>query len=253
VGILKNRTDLQSLTQASRIAGEVCDALLQAAQPGMTTLELDLMANRLLQMNRSTAPFKSFENFGHAICISLNDEIINVPPSKDRFLTEGDVISIAVGSCYKGLHAKAARTIYLGDDVPEDVERLLEGCQAVFPAIVEAAYHSVNLNDLLEVMPQVANQYQLTLIEAVGGCGIGKYLHEEPLIPNNPKEMEETVNLLAGMAFTLMPMMSLGKSPKWHLLEDGWTHVSMDGAITAHFAETCLVTDQGISLLSKTF
>lgn len=250
MGVFKNRTDLQSLREAARIAGAVCDALIEAAQPGVSSLELEALANRLLQQNRSTAPFKQFDGFGHAICLSLNDEVVNGPPSRERVLKENDLVSIAVGSCYRGLHGKAARTCYLGEP-SADIQRLVEGTKAVFPAVLEASRTTTSLRSILERIPAVAEQFGLTLIERNAGAGIGKQLHEFPYVPNHPKDLVEPVTLVPGTALTFMPMLSLGASGQWVTHEDGWTQVTQDGALSAHFAETCLMTDGGFEILSR--
>lgn len=251
MSILKSRTDLSLLKTAAQVAGSVCDQLMEAAQPGVSSIELEQLANRLLQMNRSTAPFKHFEGFGHAICLSLNEEIVNGPPSRERVLKEGDLVSIAVGSCHKGFHGKAARTRYLGSAPPEPVQRLLEGTQAIFPTFLEASMSTASFDFLLEKGVKLAHSYQLTIIEGAGGAGIGKYLHEEPIIPNHPKDLTESITLMPGFAFTLMPMMSVGEDSRFIIHEDGWTQVTADGALSAHFAETCLMTDHGLVLLSR--
>lgn len=251
MGILKNRTDINHLKEAARIAGNVCDALMAEAQPGVNTMELEQLANRLLQQQRSTAPFKQFEGFGHAICISLNAEVVNGPPSRERVLQPGDVVSIAVGSSHKGLHGKAARTAYLGHTPPEDVERLLEGTRLVIPELCERSRSITSLKELLLGIPEVAARYRLSVVENTGGCGIGKHLHEAPDTPNLPTEAMGEVLLVPGLAFTLMPMFSLGQSGQFVIHEDGWTQVTADGALSAHFADTCLMTDEGLVVLSQ--
>lgn len=250
MGVFKNRTDLQTLQTAGRIAGEVCDALIEAAQPGVSTVELETLANRLLAQRRSSAPFKPFYNFNHAICVSINAEIVNGPPSRERVLTEGDLVKIAIGSCYKGLHGKAARTTYCGEPSP-DIERLISGTgQAIFAA-VEASRTTTSLKAMLKAIAQTAQQYRLTLIDESGGCGIGRQLHEPPLTPNDPDRLEADVDVVPGMAFTLMPMMTLSPHGGWTLHEDGWTQVTHDGDLAAHVADTCLMTDAGLVLLTR--
>lgn len=251
MGHIKNRTDIQNFRHAARIAGEVCDELMEAAQPGVSSVELEMLANRLLQVRRSSAPFKTFEGFNHAICLSLNEEIVNGPPSRERVLAEGDLVKIAVGSCFKSMHGKAARTVYLGDEPPEDIARLMMGTAEVLERAIEIALESVTISAILEEIPNIAVAYHLANIKDGGGCGIGKFLHEAPWIPNAPERLEEDIPLMPGLAFTLMPMMALGGDGSIQLHEDGWTHMTSDGSLAAHFADTFFVGDSGLENLSK--
>ncbi len=248
MGLIKNHSDLRNLREAASIAGSCCDALMDAAQPGVSTIALEVMANKLLAKNRSTAPFKQFDGFGHAICVSVNDEIINGPPSRERLLKEGDVVSIAIGSEYRGMHGKAARTKYVGAHPPEDIHRLLTGTYAVFREIPKQSPST--LNELVGLIPELAKQHQLTVIEGLSGAGIGKKLHDDPVIPNDPTSLPDPYPLMPGFAFTLMPICSLGQQAQYITHADGWTFITADHAMAAHFAETLLVTDNGIEILS---
>jgi methionyl aminopeptidase len=248
--ILKNSTDIRYLREAGKIAGACCEELIQAAQPGVSTVELETLANRLLSQSRSSAPFKQFEGFGHAICVSINDEIVNGPPSRERTLKDGDVVSIAIGSEYRGLYCKAARTNYLGSAPSEDIQRLLTGTAAIFNEIKNSAQTFETLYDLLTLVPKFANDYDLRIIQESGGYCIGKKLHDLPFIPNQPTEHEKQIALMPGFAFTLMPMMTLDSTGEYTIHEDGWTQVTKDDGLSAHVADTILVTEQGLELLS---
>ncbi len=250
VGILKSNSDIRYLKEAARLAGEIGDALLAMAAPGIATPQLEEAANRLLAQNRSSAPFKHFEGFGHAICVSINDEVVNGPPSRVRILREGDVVSIALGTELRGLHGKVARTGVLGESTP-DIRRLLEGTAACFERAVAQAETARTLNEVLRVIPETAAEYKLSLVECLGGTGIGKKLHDYPPTPNNPDDLAEEIPLEPGMAFTLMPMFSLGTPGPYRVHEDGWTYCTHDGAQAAHMAETMLMTDAGLLILSR--
>ncbi len=246
MGVFKSRTDRQALRVSAQAAGLICDTLITAAQPGVSTVELEAMANRLLAQHRSTAPFRLFDGFNHAACISLNDEIVNGPPSRNRVLSTGDLVSIAVGTCIKGIHGKAARTAYLGEPSP-DIQRLLTGTREIL-TFSEA---TPSLKALLENIPRIARKHSLSVIQNGGGCGIGRQLHEAPGTPNDPGSLSEDLPGVNGLAFTLMPMMSLGPTGEWTLHEDGWTQVTADGELSAHFADTFLWTEEaGLENLS---
>jgi methionyl aminopeptidase len=248
--MFKNRTDLQNLQEAGRIAAVVCDELIAAAKPGVSTVKLEALANRLLQLNRSSAPFKSFDGFNHAMCISLNGEVVNGPPSRERILTEGDLVSIATGSCYRDVHGKAARTAYLGEPSP-DIARLLKGTRAAIDAMIAISKASPSIKSLVTEIAKTAEAYDLRVIEGTGGCCIGRQLHEFPMVPNNLDALKDDTVLVPGMALSLMPMMTLGDSGAWEMHEDGWTQMTRDGDLAAHFAETVLMTDSGLIILTQ--
>jgi methionyl aminopeptidase len=251
VGILKNRSDLKALHEAARITGHVLAELVSACQPGTSTMELENLANRLLSQNRSTAPFKNFDGFRHAICVSLNEEIVNGPPSRERFLKAGDLVSIATAAEQRGIHAKAARTFYLGVTMPEDIQRLLSGTEQAISRVVELSRQEHTLNAILEAIPEIAQKHKLTILQGLGGASIGKRLHEDPFIPNEPGLLDEIILLQPGFAFVLMPMFSLGEEKEFIQHEDGWTYLTRDGALSAHFADTLLMTENGLINLTK--
>lgn len=245
MGILKSHSDLRALKEAGRITREVLEALREHCQPGVPLMELEQLANRLLAKNRSTAPFKSFEGFNHAICVSINEEIVNGLPSRERLIQAGDLVSIATAAEYRNIYAKAARSFLVGGQHNPEAERLISGTEAVIRQAVEQSRQVQSLRDLLAVIPETARQYELTVIEGLGGSGIGKRLHDAPAVPNNPADLEEDVPLTSGLCFTLMPMLTLGK-PEMKVSEDGWTYVTTDGALSAHFADTLLMTEEGL-------
>lgn len=251
MGILKNRTELKAIQEAGRITARILTELIQASQPGISTVELEVLANRLLAQNRSTAPFKSYNGFNHAICISLNDEIVNGPPSRERILKSGDLVSIATAAEQRGIHAKAARTFYIGETPPAEIQRLLTGTAEAIQQVVIASQKSTILNEILSVVPQVAQEHKLTILQELGGACIGKKLHEEPYIPNIPEALSATILLQPGFAFVLMPMFSLGQETDWKQHEDGWTYLTKDGALSAHFADTLLMTENGLLSITK--
>lgn len=251
MGILKSQSDIRALTEAGRITREVLTALCDACVSGTSTRTLEELANRLLSQYRSTAPFKSFDGFNQAICISINEEIVNGPPSRERILQSGDVVSIATAAEHRGIYGKAARTICVGNNPSADISRLLEGASQVIDQAIARSARIATLNELLSVIPETAAQAGLSVIPDLGGSGIGKKLHDWPAVPNNPADLEETIPLQEGLCFTLMPMLSLGQPVPATTHEDGWTLLTGDGALSAHVADTLLMTQNGLRNMTR--
>lgn len=252
MGLIKNKSDQRYLKEAAQVAGHICNQLIAYTQVGVSTLAIEELGTQLLAQNRSTAPFKEFHGFGFATCVSVNHAIVNGLPRADQLIQPSDVVSIAIGTCIRGLYAKAARTCYVGnlDQAPEDVKRLLTGCRSLFDTLSQPdPPRFKTLNDLLNLVPQAAQRYQLHIVKQSGGYGIGHALHDWPQTPNQPDDLNETIPLLPGLAFTLMPMMCLGQSGVWHVGTDGWTQQTEYQTLAAHEAETCMVDSNGDVLL----
>lgn len=252
MGIIKSHSDRKALQQAGQITQLVLNTLGDMLAPGVSTLALETEANRILSQNRCGAPFKGYQGFNQAICVSINDEIVNGPPSRERFIQSGDVVSIATAAEHRGIHAKAARTFYVQNGPPSaEIKRLLEGTAAVITAAQERAPQVQTFNQLLAVVPETAAAHGLTLIVGLGGSGIGKKLHDSPAVPNTPEDLKETVPMQPGLCFCLMPMFSLGPNTDYKEHEDRWTLLTTDGSLAAHFADTLLFTDDGLINITR--
>lgn len=250
MGIIKSQSDIRALKEAGRVTQSVLSALCESCIPGTSTLVLEQLANRLLSQHRSTAPFKSFDGFNHAICVSVNEEIVNGPPSRERILKEGDLVSIATAAEHRGLFGKAARTVYVGAHPSSEISGLLQAGRQVIEQAISRSTQVSTLNELLKVIPETAAQFGVSVIPDLGGSGIGKKLHDWPSVPNNPADLDENISLREGLCFTLMPMLSLGGSVPSVTHADGWTLLTGDGAVSAHVADTLLMTSGGLQNLT---
>lgn len=250
MGTYRSRTDIQRIKTAAQLAGETCDTLIEAAKPGVKLPELEALANQILARNRSTAPFKLYDGFNHAICVSLNAEIVNGPSSRDITLKEGDLVSIAIGTCVQGMHGKAARTTYLGSPSTE-ITRLMQGTAQAITAVQAAGQEAQQISDLVRVIEATAKASDLRVIQGLSGSGIGKRLHEDPWVPNFLQDVHHDAPVSPGLIITLMPMFTLGDNNASITSEDGWTLLTEDGALSAHYADVLYLGENGFENLSR--
>ncbi|MEM0950742.1 MAG: methionyl aminopeptidase [Cyanobacteria bacterium P01_H01_bin.74] len=261
--LIKNKTDLNALHQAGSIVKATLDHVVPNCQPGISTLAIDTEIKKQLTARKSSLPFNSVTNsnnarFGFASCTSVNDEIVNGIPAKDRLLKTGDILSIATAASCRGIHAKAAITVYIANtqapangEKPEAISRLLLGTKMAVTAVATAYQPGFTLKQLLQAIPQTAVLYQLSVLEELGGQEIGKKLHGPLPTPNNPEELPDKILLEPGMAFTIMPMFGLGKESRVIEASDDWTYKTADKTLSAHFADTFLVTDAGLENITQ--
>jgi methionyl aminopeptidase len=251
MGILKNQSELRSLNEAGRILETVLQAMAEAAQPGASTVALEALAVQLLQQNRSSAPFRAFNGFNHATCISLNEEIVNGPPSRERILAPGDLVSIATAAEHRGIHAKAAISFCVDTPPTPEHTRLLRGTAQAIQNAITLSQSASTLNEVLNAIPDTARQFNLTCLRSLGGSGIGKKLHDAPDVPNNPADLSETVLLQPGLCLTIMPMFCLGEADDFTQHPDGWTYVTENHTPAAHVADTLLFVDGAFTPITR--
>ena len=242
----KRADELRRMRAAGRIVAQVLDALSELVVPGVSTLELDRAAEALIAQLDGTPSFKGYLGYPATICTSVNEEIVHGIPGP-RSLVEGDIVSIDVGAICEGYQGDAARTFAVGQ-VSDDVRRLLEVTEASLQAGISAARSGQRLGDVSHAVEQVARVAGLEVIREYGGHGIGARMHEPPQVSNWGPAGRGPI-LRAGMSIALEPMLCLGRY-ETRLLADGWTVVTADGGLSAHFEHTVVVTDQGGEILT---
>jgi len=226
-----------------------CFALSQLKRqikPGITTKQLDQVARRLIESRGATAAFLGHEGYGFAICVSINDEVVHGLPSA-RKINEGDVVGIDLGAKYQGYYSDTAATVCVGHK-NEEVSRLLEGTHEALEAALRAVRPGAKVGDIEEATGQVLKKYKLSPVLSLCGHGIGKGLHEEPSIKSDGKAGSGET-LREGMALAIEPMATLGRSEVYQR-KDGWTVLTKDGSLSAHFEHTIVVTSSGARLLT---
>jgi methionyl aminopeptidase len=245
--ICKSEAELALMREAGRIVAETHRLLRQAIRPGVTTAELDRIAEAHIRSRNAVPSFKGYRGFPGSICTSINEELVHGIPGP-RKLKEGDIISIDIGACYEGYHGDSAWTYPVGDVDPVK-RRLLEVTEAALYAGLELVRPDVRLYTVSHRIQQVVEEAGFSVVREFVGHGIGANLHEEPQIPNYGKP-DRGPRLKPGMTLAIEPMVVAGRRYV-RILEDHWTVVSEDGSPCAHFEHTIAVTEDGYEILTR--
>ena len=240
---IKSTEQIALMREAGLIVGRTLQLLKEAVKPGITTLELDAMAEENIRSAGAVPSFKGYHGFTGTICASVNEEIVHGIPRGTKVLHEGDLISIDCGAIFQGWHGDAALTVPVGEITAEQ-RKLMEVCEESLWRGLAAGQVGARLSDISHTIEAYINaQGRYGIVEGYGGHGIGTEMHMDPLVPNHGLAGHGPV-LEPGMCFAVEPMVNLG-SKDTRELDDGWTVVTTDGAYAAHFEHTFAVTEDG--------
>ncbi|MGH2730351.1 MAG: type I methionyl aminopeptidase [Actinomycetota bacterium] len=243
----KSPEEIALMRQAGAILVDVLDKLEEALRPGVTTAELDRLAEDMIVGAGATPSFKGYRGFPASICTSPNDVIVHGIPDATK-LQEGDILSLDVGVKYQGWHADSAWTFPVGDIDPATAE-LLKITEAALDAAIAQCLPGHRLGDVGHAVESVASAAGFSVVREYAGHGVGRALHEEPGIPNyGPPGRREVLS--SGMTLAIEPMVNAG-GPETRVLDDGWTVVTADGSLSAHFEHTVAVTDDSYDVLTR--
>ena len=243
----KSRYELSLMRTAGSIVAESLQAMKEAVCPGISTAELDEIAEKIIRKNNAIPSFKGYFGYPASICASVNEQVVHGIPSKDVVLKDGDIISIDVGATYKGLVGDSAITLAVGT-ITDDLKRLLEVTnQALYDAI-EKMIPGNCLQDISGAVEDRAIKEGLGIVKQYGGHGIGKKMHEDPFVFNYRTGAPGAV-LKPGMVLAIEPMLNIGTG-EVHTLSDKWTVVTDDGKPSAHFEHTVHVSEDGPVILT---
>ena len=246
---LKSPRELELMGQGGKILGVTLKALRKAVAPGVSTLDLDAIAEALIREHDGAVPaFKGLYGFPGSICTSINEEIVHGIPSKKRVLVTGDIISLDVGVGYRGFFTDAAVTVPVGD-VDDTTKRLLRVTEDALKAGVEAAQPGNHVGDIGAAIQGVVERAGFTIVRDLVGHGVGAAMHEEPQVPNFGKP-RRGVKLNAGLTIAIEPMVNIGGHAV-RTLGDKWTIVTADGSRSAHFEHTVAITAEGPRVLTR--
>ena len=243
---LKRDEQLEKMREAGKIVAEVLATLEAAVEPGITTQELDRIAERTIRRHGATPSFKGYRGFPGSICASVNDEIVHGFPGP-RVLQEGDIISIDTGARYRGYHGDATITVPVGTVDPE-IARLIAVCRRALDIGIEQAVAGNRLTDISAAIQQYVEGEGFGVVRDLYGHGIGRALHEEPLLPHYGPP-GHGVLLRPGLVLTIEPMIVAG-SPETKTLDNDWTISTVDGSWAAQFEHTVAITDHGPEILT---
>ncbi len=245
----KSRHEINLMKTAGSIVAEVHELMKELVKPGISTLELDEKAEKLIRDNKALPAFKGYRGFPGSICASVNEQVVHGIPSNDIILQQGDIISVDVGAIYKGLVGDAAVTLPVGQ-ISEELKQLLRVTQEALYAAIEQVRAGNRLYDTVSAtVEDKANEYGYGIVKNYGGHGIGRNMHEEPFVYNFRPGVPGP-ELKPGMAICIEPMFNLGIGTV-HTESDKWTVVTDDGKPSAHFEHTILVTDSEPLILTQ--
>ncbi len=245
--ICKSETELGFMREAGRIVAETHRVLAKAIKPGVTTAELDALADATIRSQDAVPSFKGYNGFPASICASINDQLVHGFPS-ERKLREGDIISIDIGAQYRGYHGDSAWTYPVGQ-ISDEAQRLLDVTEASLYAGLALVKPDVRLFTISHAIQRHIEESGMSVVREYVGHGIGRDLHEEPNVPNYGIEGRGPL-LKSGMALAIEPMAILG-GRQLRTLEDNWTVVTVDGSLCAHFEHTVAVTQNGLEIFTK--
>jgi methionyl aminopeptidase len=248
---LKSPREIDIMRRANVVVAEVLQELKERVAPGVTTLELDALAEELTLKRSAIPAFKGYtvagRVFPRCLCVSINEEIVHGIPSH-RALREGDIVGLDYGVIYDGFYGDSAVTVGVGR-VSEEAQRLMAVTEQALYVGIEQLQAGKRLGDLGFAVQQAAESAGYSVVRAFVGHGIGKKLHEEPPVPNYG-EPDRGVRLKEGMVLAIEPMVNVG-GYEVEIKQDGWTAVTKDGSLAAHFEHSVAVTRDGPFILSK--
>lgn len=246
--ILKSPKEIEKIRFSNQVVAEILEKLKEEVAPGVDTLTLNKMSEELARKRKAIPAFKGYRGYPYALCASVNHQVVHGFPCR-RPLKEGDILSMDFGICHDGYYGDSAITVAVGK-TSELGERLMEITRRALFAGIEQAVSGKRLSDISHAIQSRVEAAGFSVVRKFVGHGIGKELHEDPQIPNYGKP-GMGIRLKPGMVFAIEPMVNTG-GYEVETLEDGWTTVTKDGGLSAHFEHTIAITEDGPVILSIT-
>ncbi len=244
--LIKSDSEIELMYESGQITAKALELAEKAIKPGMTTGELDSLIDEYIKSRGAKASFKNYNGFPASACISVNEVVVHGIPG-GRVLKEGDIVSVDVGSYYKGFHSDAARTFPVGE-VSSEAKKLIEVTRQSFFEGIKYAVPGMRIGDIGSHIQSYAESFGYGVVREMVGHGIGRALHEAPDVPNFGRE-GRGIRLSEGMCIAVEPMINQGTC-KIKTLDDGWTTVTADGKLSAHYENTLAITKDGPKILT---
>ena len=246
--VLKSAREIGIMRRAGHILSDVIDLLHASVKPGMSTLEVDEEVESFIRDHGASPAFKGYRGFPATVCISINDEVVHGIPSAHRRMKDGDIVGFDLGCIVEGYYADCAVTLPLGE-VPPRVQELLDVTRESLEKAIVECRSGRRLSDVSHAVQRHVEPHGFGIVRTFVGHGIGRALHEEPQVPNfgDPGRGPQ---LKPGMVLAIEPMVTLGGHDV-RILEDGWTAVTQDGSLAAHFEHTIAITETGPEVLTR--
>lgn len=246
--ILKSAGEITIMREANQIVADTLALLEEKIVPGVTTWQLDQLAEKNARKHGAAAAFKGYRGYPASLCVSLNEQVVHGIPSKKVVVQEGDIVSIDFGVRYKGYYGDAAITVPVGRVEERKAELIRVTRESLYKGIAQARVGN-RINDISRAVQEHVEQHGFSVVRQFVGHGIGSQLHEAPEIPNYHRP-ERTPKLLPGMVLAIEPMVNIGIEDVI-VLHDGWTVVTQDKMASAHFEHSVAITENGPFILSE--
>ncbi len=246
--VLKTGRELKVMREACRISAEALKLAGSAVEPGVTTAELDKIAEKYILSQGAVPNFKNYNGYPATACISINNEVIHGIPSKKRVIQAGDIVSIDLGAKFEGYHGDNAATFACGD-VSAEAKRLMDTTRESLYEGISAAVSGGRLGDIGAAIQQYVEKRGYSVVRQFVGHGIGTQLHEAPEVPNFGTQ-GRGIRLMPGMTLAIEPMINIGHYDV-KVMPDGWTVLTKDGSLSAHFEHTIVITPDGPQIMTK--
>lgn len=245
--VLKTGRELKIMREACRISAGALKLAGSAVEPGVTTAEIDKIAEDYIRSQGGVPNFKNYEGYPATACISINNEVIHGIPSEKRRIVEGDIVSIDLGAMFDGYHGDNAATFACGD-VSAEAKRLMEVTHDALFKGIGVAVVGGRIGDIGHAVQSYVEANGFSVVRQFVGHGVGTHLHEAPEVPNFGTH-GHGIRLMPGMTIAIEPMVNIGK-PDVKIMADGWTTLTRDGSLSAHFEHTIAITPDGPQIMT---
>jgi methionyl aminopeptidase len=246
--VLKSPREIELMRRGGHILADVMEHLKAVVRPGITTLDVDEEVEEFITSRGAAPAFKGYRGFPATVCVSINEEVVHGIPSAQRRLKDGDIVGLDLGCIVEGYYADCAFTMGLGE-IPPAVQRLLDVTRESLELAIAECQPGRRLSDVSHAVQRHVEAHGLAVVRAFVGHGIGRALHEEPQVPNFG-EPGRGPQLKPGMVLAIEPMVTMG-SWEIRILDDGWTAVTKDGSLAAHFEHTIAIRENGPDVLTR--